>query len=312
MHLQRFFIPVFKATRRRPWQLRIGLSIYAALAGFDRGTEFGTLPRSEWSTLDGLRTEDLQAVFFYHDAQTDDQALTRAIMASAASLGAEYEEGARLVAAELGGDLCTLRYEAGGQTHEVTATTIVNAAGPWANEVLSRVTPAINQREIELVQGAHLVVPGSVERGCYYVESRRDGRAIFVMPWKGKTLVGTTETRFTGRPDDTAATQAERNYLGAILGHHFPRYRKAISANNFDAFAGLRVLPTGSGHAFHRSREVILDTDRDRAPRLLTVYGGKLTGWRATAAKVIKRLAESLPQRTARADTAALPLAPAE
>ncbi len=310
--LQRFYIPVFKATRRRPWQLRIGLSLYAVLAGFERGTDFGTLPRAEWPTLDGLRTDDLQAVFFYHDAQTDDQALTRAIMASAAELGAEYVEGACLVAAELGNDLSTLHYEAGGQTHEVTATAIVNAAGPWVNDVLARVTPPVNQREVELVQGAHLIVEGTVERGFYYVESRRDGRAIFVMPWKGKTLVGTTETRFTGRPDDTAATQAERNYLSAILVHHFPRYRQAINAGNFEAFAGLRVLPAGSGHAFHRSREVILDPDRERAPRLMTIYGGKLTTWRTTAAKVIKQLDESLPQRASRADTATLALTPAD
>lgn len=312
VRLQRFFIPVFKATRRRPWQLRIGLSLYTVLAGFERGTEFGTLPRSEWAGLDGLRTEELQTVFYYHDAQTDDQALTRAIMASAASLGAEHQEGACLKAAELGSDRCALRYELDGRECEASARVVVNAAGPWANEVLSRVSPTVNQRKIELVQGAHLIVDGAVDRGCYYVESRRDGRAVFVMPWKGKTLVGTTETRFSGNPDNAAATQAERNYLGAILVHHFPRYREAVSAGNFEAFAGLRVLPAGSGHAFHRSREVILDVDRDQAPRLLTIYGGKLTAWRATAAKVLDRLRASLPARSTRADTAELPLSPVD
>ena len=95
------------------------------------------------------------------------------------------------------------------------------------------------------------------------MESRRDGRVVFVMPWKGQTLVGTTETRFTGNADDAVALQSEKSYLASILTHHFPRYGEAIAAGKIESFAGLRVLPTGEGHAFHRSREVILDTDRE-------------------------------------------------
>lgn len=310
VRLQRFVIPVFKATRRRPWQLRVGLSLYAALAGFERGTEFGTLARSQWSDLDGLRQDDLQSIFYYHDAQTDDQALTRAAMASAVALGAEFEEQARFVGAQLGTKRSEVHYESTGQTHSVQARVIVNAAGPWVNDVLSQVQPVVNQRRMELVQGAHLVVDGALEQGCYYLESRRDGRAIFVMPWKGKTLVGTTETKFSGMADDAAATQAEKNYLAAILSYHFPRYRQAITEKRFSAFAGLRVLPAGEGHAFHRSREVILDTERDERPRLVTIYGGKLTAWRATAAKVLRRISTTLPDRAPRADTAELPLKP--
>jgi glycerol-3-phosphate dehydrogenase len=77
------------------------------------------------------------------------------------------------------------------------------------------------------------------------------------------------------------------------------------------AFAGLRVLPPGEGHAFHRSREIRLHPDRlpgEGPPRLLTLYGGKLTVWRATAEKVMKRVAPSLPQRKIRARTSELRL----
>ena len=76
------------------------------------------------------------------------------------------------------------------------------------------------------------------------------------------------------------------------------------------AFAGLRVLPAGTGHAFQRSRETRLVTDRERSPRLISVYGGKLTAYRATAQKVLDRIAESLPPGKRLADTAKLPLAP--
>ncbi len=308
MKLQRFHIPVYKTTRRRPWQLRIGLSLYATLGGFATGTGFGTLPRGDWPTLDGLRTKGLQEVFYYHDVQTDDRALTRAVMASAQELGAELAEHAEFAGATLGDRDAEVRYVAGGKEHSCTASVIVNAAGPWVADVLERIQPAADIRPIELIQGAHIIVPGTVSRGCYYMESRRDGRVVFVMPWKGQTLVGTTETRFTGSPDDAVALQSEKNYLGAILTYHFPRYREAIAAGHVESFAGLRVLPAGEGHAFHRSREVVLDTDRQQAPRMLSIYGGKLTTWRTTAKKILRRLSGSLPDRQAVADTAEIML----
>jgi glycerol-3-phosphate dehydrogenase len=63
--MQRFYIPVYAHTRRRPWQLRLGLSLYALLAGFTPQARFGTVPRREWQQLDGLDTANLQAVFWY-------------------------------------------------------------------------------------------------------------------------------------------------------------------------------------------------------------------------------------------------------
>lgn len=312
VRLQKFFIPIYKSTRRRPWQIRTGLSMYALLAGFETGTEFGSVPHSEWHALDGLRTSDLQTVFFYHDAQTDDRALTRAVMASAVSMGAEYIEHARFLGAQLADKSCELTYSVDGKEKSCQTRVIVNAAGPWVNDVLARIVPQPQARQMELVQGAHLVVKGVLEHGCYYTESRRDGRAIFVMPWKGQTLVGTTETRYTGDPDKTHALQAEKNYLSAILTHHFPRYRGAIEQGQVRAFAGLRVLPAGDGHAFHRSREVILDPDREKQPRVLSIYGGKLTTWRATADKAVRRLRGSLPERERRASTKELRLPPVD
>ena len=74
------------------------------------------------------------------------------------------------------------------------------------------------------------------------------------------------------------------------------------------SFTGLRILPAGEGHAFHRSRETQLLTDRPLRPRVLSIYGGKLTGYRATAEQVLTRIGASLPSRAARADTRALKL----
>ncbi|HUR29342.1 MAG TPA: FAD-dependent oxidoreductase, partial [Planctomycetota bacterium] len=84
-----FHVPIYRTTRRRPWQLRAGLSLYSALGGFGRDSRFQKLARHEWSSLDGIATKDLQAVFRYRDGQTDDAALTRAVVQSAVALGCE-------------------------------------------------------------------------------------------------------------------------------------------------------------------------------------------------------------------------------
>ncbi len=311
VELKPFFIPIYAKTRRRPWLVRAGLSLYALLGRLRAQVRFRKLPRSAWGELDGLKTEDLDAVFQYYDAQTDDALLTRAVMISALGLGAELAMPAELVSAEIGSAGCTVHYRQDGNEKTTEARVLVNAAGPWVNRVAERVEPRPRCLEIELVQGSHIIVNGSVERGLYYVEVPRDGRAVFTMPWKGRTLVGTTETRFRGDPDTVQPTRAEKNYLLRVLHRHFPRYRDQCTVQ--DAFAGLRVLPSGPGHAFHRTREVILLSDRaDRRdpPRVLSIYGGKLTGYRATAAKVIRRIESALPKRKPVADTRRLRLSP--
>jgi glycerol-3-phosphate dehydrogenase len=308
--LRPFFIPVYPETRRRPWQLGIGLAAYAALAGFGRTTRFGRLPRRQWDRLDGLDTARLQAVFRYFDAQTDDARLTQAVMKSAAGLGAELELPAEFVSAEVGRDAVRVRYRATGGERECVARVLVNAAGPWAMQVSRGVTPAPAIPALELVQGTHMIVRGAIHRGIYYVESPADGRAVFVMPWHGDVMVGTTETSYRGEPDEVRPLPAELDYLREVLGRYFPAHRGPGAGVVIDSFAGLRVLPSASGSAFHRRRETLLMADDPGRPRFLAIYGGKLTGWRATAERALAVMARSLPQQAPRADTRTLRIEP--
>jgi glycerol-3-phosphate dehydrogenase len=311
VQLRRFHVPIYRATRRRPWQLALGLSLYGLLAGGRRGAAFGTVPRRNWGQLDGLSTHELQRVFHYQDAQTDDRALTRAVVASAQSLGAQLLCPARCLGATLQAGAVQIRYcLPDGREQECRARVLVNAAGPWADELARHITPPIAVPAIERVQGSHLILPLQLHSGCYYLESPRDGRAIFALPWQGQLLLGTTETRHRGDPGHCAPSAAEVAYLLGVLKHYFPAWRSPGSAEVRGCFAGLRVLPRGSGHAFHRSRETLLLTDRDHAPRVLSIYGGKLTTWRAVAQRAMARIAASLPARRARAHTDRLPLHP--
>ncbi len=311
MRLRRFYIPIYGQTRRRPWQLRVGLSMYALLAGCcAHGAGFGTLPRSQWQRLTGLRTEGLQTVFWYQDGQTDDARLTAAVMRSAQALGARLELPASFQGATLGADEVVVRYAAGADSRpaECRARVLINAAGPWAAGVARLVSPAIDIPPLQLVQGTHMLLDLPPEEHIYYVESPRDGRAVFVMPWRERTLVGTTEVRFRGEPRAAAPTPHELHYLRGLMRHYFDDAR--AQAPMLDAFAGLRVLPAGVGHAFHRSRETLLLADREQRPRVLSIYGGKLTTWRAVSARVVAQLAGSLPARSAVARTDQLLLHP--
>ena len=310
VRLQRFYIPVYAHTRRRPWQLRLGLSLYALLGSLRREARFGTVPRSEWDRLDGLDTAGLQAVFWYQDGQTDDSALTRAVLRSAEQLGAQLRCPARFDGAILDEQGVVMRYTHGERSEQCRARVLVNAAGPWAPAVAQGVLPVIAVPALECVQGAHILLGASLERGIYYLESPRDGRAVFVMPWKGHTLVGTTENRFHGDPARVAAHPAEIHYLLGVFKHYFPRARALAEQDLIASFAGLRVLPSGPGHAFHRSRETQLILDRRIRPRVLSIYGGKLTTWRAVSRRALRRIAASLPRRRALARTDQLPLHP--
>ena len=310
VRLQRFYFPIYRQTRRRPWQLRAGLSLYALLAGFTRSAHFGTVPRGEWATLDGLATLDLEAVFWYHDAQTDDAALTGAVVRSACALGARLVCPAEFTGAAQSADGVELSFLEAGHEQQCRARVLVNAAGPWADTLAHRIRPAMPVPALECVQGAHIVLPGSVERGIYYVESPRDGRALFVMPWRGQLMIGTTETRFHGNPADVAPHPTEIHYLLGVLKHYFPRYEATTPEDISASFAGLRVLPGGAGHAFHRSRETMLVPDRSARPRVLSIYGGKLTTYRAVAHRALQKILPSLPARHALARTDQLPLTP--
>jgi glycerol-3-phosphate dehydrogenase len=181
----------------------------------------------------------------------------------------------------------------------------VNAAGPWINTVLARITPHVPRAAIELVQGTHIVLDEALHHGVYYTEAE-DGRAVFVMPWRSMTLVGTTETRYRGDPALARPQAAEVEYLLQTFRHYFPERDVRIR----DQFAGLRVLPLADRTAFHRPRETLFITDAPRQPRLVSICGGKLTGYRATAEKVVALFAPTLPARTRRGDTRTLPLNP--
>lgn len=309
VHLTPFHLPVYDSGDSA-LKLRAGLCLYALLTGFRAGGRFRSVPRSRWHALDGLETGRLRHLYRYYDAQTDDVALTRAVLASAVGLGANIAYQTTVVNVELGRRGVVVRCTDPSGERELTAKALVNAAGPWVAEVLSRVVPAQTVPRLSLVGGTHILLPGRLQQGAYTLRAR-DGRVFFALPAGPNILVGTTELEYRGDPGAIAPTPMETAYLLENFRCSFPGHPAAAQAP-VDAFAGLRVLAGSDGSAHRRSRETLLLPADGGDARLLSIIGGKLTAYRATAEKALRRLAGILPPASPRADTRMLPLVPVD
>lgn len=289
-----FYIPVYQHSKRPAWMVRLGLMLYALLSGVTSGySRFRAVRKRDWEKLSGLNCEDLVAVYRYYDAQTDDAALTRNVVESAMMEGAQLICPGSLVGAEVTQTGVRVDYVADGQLNTLRTRALVNCSGPWVANTNARCTPAAPLPPIDLVAGTHIQLPLSLGEKIFYVEAE-DGRAVFVMPWLGETLVGTTERSYYGDPLDVQPTMEEESYLLRTVQRYFPQTRALQVHDISDSFAGLRVLPQMDKSPFARPRETLICCDNEKLPRILAVAGGKLTSYRATARKIVRKLRPTL------------------
>ena len=288
-----FYLPVYRNSHYPAWKLYCGLWLYRLLAGRSPYATFKTIPQSQWSQLAGLKQEQLKTVFAYQDAQTDDAQLTQRAVETLINNGGQAWEYTELIQGKVGAEGYQLQLQKRQQFCPVSAKIVVNAAGPWVNDVLDRLTESAPNLPIDLVQGSHLVVAPQLSNECFYLQAPQDNRAVFCLPWKQSTLVGTTELIHQGAPETATVTPQEIDYLTAVVKHYFPDYTFTVT----EQFCGLRVLPQSTEKAFSRPRDTLLETHGN----IISVYGGKLTGWRATAIKTLK-LIDKLLQKESRFD----------
>ena len=281
-----FHIPAYEGSKRPPWMIACGLLLYFILSG--GRSRFKWLSKEAWTeSFPELNKEHLKAILAYEDAATDDAALTRAVANSARSFGCDIREGViveRAIFHEQGDDSGYWQVIL-STDEEITAKILVNAGGPWVNQVASIITPTPPTMGVDLVQGSHLVLDRP-SPSFIYTESL-DGRVMFFRPWQGKTLAGTTETPFEGDPSKIEPTASEIADILATYNHYFPD--QACSESDIvQTFCGLRVLPQTEGTPFGASRETIILCDDEAHPAYLAVYGGKLTTYRKESEKVLK------------------------
>lgn len=294
-----FLWPVFEGGRTPLWQVRAALSLYWGLANFRSSARFRTLrPERVAEFSQDLRSEGLRGAGFFHDGQVDDARLVLETLVSARRLGGEAVNHAEVYEFLRGDENkvvgARVRDKESGESREIRADVVVNAAGPAVERVRGLDRP-ISKPEIRPAKGVHLVIPRDrVHCECAIVFDARDGRHLCLIPWDEVALIGTTDS-FTDQIDEPVVTIEEVHYMLSAANDAFPRL--ALTTNDIRcAFAGVRPLvadgdeesPSGSVSREHKIY--------DDPSGLLSVTGGKLTTYRTMAEAVVKRALRRLPQ----------------
>ena len=272
-------LPVYDDSPRSRLVIRAGLVLYDLLAGRDNIARHQALSADELIARVALTSAGLRGGFAYFDGQVDDYALARIVVASAIHDGATVREETPVVSLERSGKEWIVTTPAGAERFDF----VVNAAGPWMNDVLAENHIRTRYR-LSLVRGSHLVLRHRVAEAGMLLQSLSDRRVFFVLPWKGTTLVGTTEVMHFASLENVTATDDEIDYLIA----RFNRYlRQPISRDDIaSTFAGVRPLV---GRATNPSA-IARDYRLERRGNLLNVFGGKMTTFRSMAEKAGMRV----------------------
>ena len=305
-----FTWPVYAGARVPRWKLRAGLALYDALALFRNVNRHQALSRAEVLALEpGLAPAALAGGARYWDAATNDTRLTLANAVAACEAGAAAANHTTVVglAPTTGGKhVVTLRDALSGDGFDVVADAVVNATGPWTDE-LRRLAGAPGAAAVRGTKGVHVAVPRERlgNREALTLLSPLDGRVMFALPAGAHAIIGTTDTPTAAHPGSVRASGADVDYLLASANAFFPDARLTRD-DVVSAWAGVRPLVAAghTGSAASASREHAIT----REPTgVLTVSGGKLTTYRAMAAEVVDAVQRALgraPTRSATADVA--------
>ena len=278
VHKIELIVPVYRWSRRARWVIRSGLLLYDFLAGKSSFGQHRWLSCAELQRMvPELDRSELLGGFAFFDAQMDDHALGlwAAEMAKRSGVHINVRRNVEKVGAggaiNLNGN--TLSYDA-----------VINAAGPWAEALLVN-SGVSSVHHLDLVRGSHLLLSRSASHGLL-VESPQEERFCFILPYRGKTLLGTTEVRQT-LADPIECTPPEQAYLLSIYNRYI--HPQAGENDISDKFAGVRPLIRSSANQSRATREYAIEVHG----RLLTIFGGKWTTAHALGEKVASR-AESL------------------
>lgn len=281
--------------RRPAWLIRLGLFLYDNLGG--RKILPGTTTLDLGSDPAGAPLQDkFQKAFEYSDCWVEDSRLVVLNARDAEQRGAQIMTRAEVISADRQADVwhITVRHARDGSTQTVRARALVNAGGPWVEEIIrSRVR--LNSAEgVRLVRGSHIVTRQLYDHDkCYFFQGE-DGRIIFAIPYETDfTLIGTTDQEHEGVPGDAVCTPEEQDYLIRFASRYF---RKPITTDDIVwTYSGVRPLyDDGAKSATAATRDYVLSLD-DAGPALLNVFGGKITTYRRLAEGALAKLAPHLP-----------------
>ncbi|MGA0242574.1 MAG: FAD-dependent oxidoreductase [Candidatus Marinamargulisbacteria bacterium] len=269
-----FYVPLYKHSLWSPWQLKLGLRLYDFLQ------TKRSLPRHQMIDktrlgldIPWLKTEGLRACAGYYDAQMEDHRLLIETLRMAHNAGAAIQNYSHVTDIQaysnsVGFDVV------GGRDRPLKSyrsDTMVMATGAWSNSCSPR-------RLVRPTKGVHVVLPDMGLHVALLLTTPQDGRIFFVMPWQGKTLLGTTDDADDGAYDTPTVSHAEAQYLLTALNAYTLNREWQID-DIYSVFCGYRpLISSNEAHPSNQSREESYDWI---APSILSITGGKYTTFRA-------------------------------
>ena len=283
-----FVIPHTKKLRSK-LLIRLGLFLYDNLGGKTK------IPKSSKIIFAKQYQNILQSKFTegfrYYDVQVDDKKLVEMNIDDAKKMGAIITEDTKVINANRIDNYWEITLN---NNEKIKSKILINAAGPWINEIVNNVLKINAKKSIRLVRGSHIITKKLYDEEVAFTLQNEDNRIVFVIPYKGEySLIGTTEVD-VDTPDNPSISNEEKIYLINTINNHFI---KQISQEDIvETYSGIRPLIEDFKEATKVTRDYIFDLNEDnsQAP-LLNIYGGKLTTYRKLAENVLLALNKYIP-----------------
>lgn len=305
---EKMLLPLYEKKGMGYWLASFGLKIYDWLAGVKPEDQRKMLTRPQTLRQEPLlKPDDVKGGALYAEYRTDDARLTVEIVKTACANGAKAINYCRVtgflynnarVAGVVANDGLT------GNDFQVQATVVVNAAGPWVDE-LRQLNQSKKGKRLHLTKGVHLVVPRekfNILQAIYFDVG--DGRMIFAIPRDRVTYVGTTDTNYSGSKEDVQTDLVDAQYILNAVNATFPAVQLQVGDVE-SSWAGLRPLIHEEGKSASElsRKDEIFESDSG----LISIAGGKLTGYRKMAERIVdKVLDEKFPNNRAVCQTASV------
>ena len=278
-----FIIPYQKSLRPK-WFIKLGLFLYDNLGGKM------TIPKSSTINIKNefpnTLKDQYKTGFQYYDLQIDDKKLVELNVKDAEKKGATIIENREVIRANRNKNVWDIILD---DNTLLKTKILINAAGPWINDTLTKVLKQNSKKSIRLIKGSHIITKSLYRQKKAFTLQNEDSRIIFVIPYKDEySLIGTTETEVFS-PENPKIDNSEIDYLINSVNRYFI---KQISGDDVvSSYSGIRPLIEDFKEASKVTRDYVFDLNEDnsQAP-LLNIYGGKLTTYRKLAENVILTL----------------------
>ncbi len=297
----RFVLP-HHAGLRPTWMLRLGLFLYDHIGGRKLLPPTRSVDLARDEVGKPLVAGRYRKGFEYSDCFVDDARLVVLTARDAADRGADIRTRTRAVETRQADGLwhVTVEDALSGERSTVAARVLVNAGGPWVEQVLTLGAGVNARAHVRLVQGSHIVVGKLYDHDRAYIFQNSDARIVFAIPYQDDfTLIGTTDRDYEGDPARVKASADEIAYLCASVSEYLA---KPVTPQDVVwSYAGVRPLyDDGSSEAKAATREYAFELDAPGGVPLLSVYGGKITTYRRLAEEALEKLSPYLKGTKAR------------